>query len=716
VDSRTAFARRLKRIFVLVTVGVLAALAIPRGIDQWWRHERLLGMAEQRAVRTAGILASQLQPAFGAADSALQQLAAHNHRIGGVAAAPEAWQPILEASLSGLRGIGSLSVIDAAGTVRHSTVPEIIGQSRADRFLYRSMVDGAAAGLIADTPLRSVRDPALVLLPLGRRLTRPDGSFDGAVVAAFDPERMREFFKAIDTGSNGVVWAFHPDGLVLFREPSTVNPIGESAVGNPLFNAAGWMTQPGTLRGALRPDGPALISAFQPLLFPPLAAAVSLNEGEVLADWHFETAVSVAILLLLAAAMTAVTVVLFRQIDARATAELALGRSQRLEAIGQLTGGVAHDFNNLLMVILGNTYQLKEMGMTRPELGTAARAVERIDEAARRASDLIRRMLVFARRQSLKPRIVDLNETAAALLPMLTRLLGEDVTVRTRFAPSACRANLDPVQLETSIVNLCINARDAMPQGGLLVVETASLELDHSYAATNEDVTPGRYVMIMVGDTGTGIAPENMGRIFEPFFTTKEPGKGTGLGLATVYGFVRQSGGHVKVYSELGEGTSVRMYFPEAAGAAPPAIIEEVLRNGGRGSGETVLLVEDEDGVRELAAEMLRDLGYRVIAAADGPLAAAAAREMSKIDLLFTDVVLPKGMSGRQLAEALSRDRPGLKVLYASGYSEEIVQHRGQLDPTLRLITKPYDKNQLARAVRAALDNGANGNGLSEKS
>jgi CheY-like chemotaxis protein len=255
-------------------------------------------------------------------------------------------------------------------------------------------------------------------------------------------------------------------------------------------------------------------------------------------------------------------------------------------------------------------------------------------------------------------------------------------------------------------VNLCVNARDAMPRGGLLSVETSLATLDEGYARRNADVVPGEYVMLSVSDTGVGIPPENMPHLFEPFFTTKEPGHGTGLGLSTVYGFVKQSGGHVQVYSEVAHGTGVKLYFPRAAGSATaPAVTRPAAPD--RGAGETILLVEDEPALREMATEMLEALGYAVVSAADGPTALDQARQLERIDLLFTDVMLPNGMTGREVAEELARQRPGLRILYASGYSEDVILHRGQLAPGLRLLSKPYNMDELGRAVREAMGQAA---------
>jgi CheY-like chemotaxis protein len=284
---------------------------------------------------------------------------------------------------------------------------------------------------------------------------------------------------------------------------------------------------------------------------------------------------------------------------------------------------------------------------------------------------------------------------------MLRRLLGEDVALTVRLMEGPCLAVVDPAQLETALVNLCVNARDAMRQGGLLVIETSRTVLTADYARQHEEVSPGAYSVVAVSDTGEGIAPENLARVFEPFFTTKGVGKGTGLGLSMVYGFVKQSGGHVKAYSEPGHGATFKLYFRAATGqaAAPPQPADPAER----GDGEVILLVEDEPPVRSLARRLLEDLGYTVKAAHDGPSALALARTLPRIDLLLTDVMLPGGMSGRDVAESLARERPDMPVVYTSGYSEDILSHRAQVGPDPRLVSKPYDRDQLAAALRAGL-------------
>jgi PAS domain S-box-containing protein len=376
-----------------------------------------------------------------------------------------------------------------------------------------------------------------------------------------------------------------------------------------------------------------------------------------------------------------------------------LQRSQRLEAVGQLTGGVAHDFNNLLTVILGNAELLEtELGGDKrlQALAQMTRA------AADRGAALTHRLLAFARRQPLEPRNLDVNRLVADMDSLLRRTLGADIDMELVRGGGLWHARVDPVQLEAALLNLCLNARDAMPNGGRLTIETANVRLGHDYARSHTDAEPGRYVMVAVSDTGTGIAPEHLSKVFDPFFTTKKAGRGSGLGLSMVYGFIKQSRGHVEVYSEEEQGTTVKMYLPLAEG---PDIDEETEPQQQKvvGGGETILLVEDDDLVRDYAQNQLQDMGYRVISAADGRQALDALRTTSGIDLLFTDVIMPGGINGPELAERARQLSPPIKVLYTSGYTENAIVHHGRLDPGVHLLGKPYKRAELAEKIRAVL-------------
>jgi PAS domain S-box-containing protein len=381
----------------------------------------------------------------------------------------------------------------------------------------------------------------------------------------------------------------------------------------------------------------------------------------------------------------------------RVLLEEQLRQSQRLESVGQLTGGVAHDFNNLLTVILGNAELLQERLAGDARLGPLAGMVV---DAAERGADLTRRLLAFARKQALEPQAVDVNALVQGMDGLLRRSLGEHIQIAFRPATTLWRALVDPAQLDSALLNLCLNARDAMPGGGQLTLETSNVHLGQDYAQAQVELQPGPYVMLAVSDTGTGIAPEHLGRVFEPFFTTKEKGKGTGLGLAMIYGFAKQSGGHVAIYSEQGQGTTVKLYLPRAAEAT--RVEEAVVQEQAQGGSESILLVEDDAMVRRYAHDQLRALGYRVIEAAGGAQALDLLKGGDAIDLLFTDVVMP-GMSGRVLADLALAQRPGLKVLFTSGYTENAIVHHGRLDPGVHLLGKPYRRQELARRVREAL-------------
>ena len=387
-----------------------------------------------------------------------------------------------------------------------------------------------------------------------------------------------------------------------------------------------------------------------------------------------------------------------RQRDAIADLNQRLLQSQKMEAIGQLTGGVAHDFNNLLTVILGNAEMLVEQLESRPELLALAETMMRATE---RGASLTRSLLAFARRQPLEPRSIDVNQLLLHMENLLHRALGEHIECRFVFGHDVGLAMIDPAQLETAILNLALNARDAMPRGGRLTVETANVHLDEAYAERNDDVEPGDYVMIAVADSGCGMSEEVLAHAFEPFFTTKDVGKGTGLGLSMVYGFVKQTGGHIKIYSEVGEGTSVKLYLPRSS--LPLADMTRAASALPRGRGETILAVEDDDMVRDHVASELKALGYVVLTAHSGADALDVLRSDAKIDLLFSDVVMPGGMSGPQLAEQALRLRPGLRVLYTSGYTENTVIHQGRVDPGVQLLNKPYRRQDLAVKLRGVL-------------
>jgi PAS domain S-box-containing protein len=386
-------------------------------------------------------------------------------------------------------------------------------------------------------------------------------------------------------------------------------------------------------------------------------------------------------------------------ITERRTLEEQYQQAQKMEAVGRLAGGVAHDFNNLLTAILGYC----ELLLADAEPDDPRRAdIAEIQKAGTRAAGLTRQLLAFSRKQIIEPTMLDLNAIVADMRAMLGRLIGEDVNIVLGLGPELAPVKADRGQVEQIVLNLAVNARDAMPKGGRLTIETGNVDLDEHYATAHFSVKPGRYVMLIVTDTGTGMTPQVKARLFEPFFTTKEVGKGTGLGLATVHGIVARSGGTVGVYSEVGRGTSFKVYFPRADAAemvveARPPVARPVAGT------QTVLVVEDEDGLRELAKRLLERQGYTVLTAANADEALQLFQANASIGVLLTDVVMP-GTSGPELTQALVDQRPDLKVIYMSGYTEDAIAHHGVLAPGIAFVHKPFTSETLGRKIHEVLE------------
>jgi nitrogen-specific signal transduction histidine kinase len=395
-------------------------------------------------------------------------------------------------------------------------------------------------------------------------------------------------------------------------------------------------------------------------------------------------------------------VVSARDVTERRALEEQLRQSQKMEAVGQLTGGIAHDFNNLLTGITGSL-DLIGKRVAEGHLATIPRYIDAAQTSARRAAALTQRLLAFSRRQALDPKPTDVNRLVGGMEDLIRRTVGPSIEVEVVGAGGLWLTQIDPSQLESALLNLAINARDAMPDGGRITIETANKWFDYR-VAKDRDLPPGQYISLSVTDTGTGMTPEVISRAFDPFFTTKPLGQGTGLGLSMIHGFVRQSGGQVRIYSEIGKGTTMSLYLPRFTGDIDPQDIPHPEPGVEAAHGETVLVVDDEEIIRMMIVDVLEEAGYRVVEAADGPAALKILQSNVRIDLVITDVGLPGGVNGRQLADAGRTVRPNLKILFVTGYAENAIVGNGTLDAGMKIITKPFEMTTFAARIQEIIE------------
>jgi two-component system NtrC family sensor kinase len=546
------------------------------------------------------------------------------------------------------------------------------------------------------------------------RRREANGKFAGVTLVSIAPEYFSEFYSQLPPP--GTATLLRADGAFLARYPNFPGASPRLRSDAPFLTAIKAEPQSGLTTARTQTDGRMRTFAYRQLAtLPGLYVTVGVEHDAIIRAWMLAMAAhlifgvpATATLLTLGIIALRRTEGLQQEVHRREATEQALRQAQKMEAVGRLSGGIAHDFNNMLTVILGNI----DMALRR--LGDDNSRVPRLLESARQASEraaaLVQRLLAFSRQHPQEVKAVDINRLVQSMSELLRRTLGEVVTVETVLAGGLWKAAIDPNQLENAILNLAVNARDAMPDGGRLTIETSNSYLDEVYVIGNaEGLSAGQYVMLAITDSGAGMAREVIERAFEPFFTTKPPGMGTGLGLSMVYGFIKQSGGHVKIYSEIGEGTTIKLYFPRLTDQRDLPDWSADERVAGRPisparRGEIILLVEDDEEVRKFATDVLNEHGYDVRPASDGSSALAQLDAEPNISLLFTDVVLPGGMNGRQLADEAQRRRPGLKVLYATGYTRNAIIHQGRLDAEVELLSKPFTAEALARKVRQILD------------
>jgi signal transduction histidine kinase/ActR/RegA family two-component response regulator len=546
----------------------------------------------------------------------------------------------------------------------------------------------------------------------------PGQKFAGVILIGVSPDYFRNFDRSLFTGDTDYTAALlRSDGTVLASYPETYGSSDAPQRDQLLLNAIASNPLGGVVEGRSSLDATTRLIAYRALGNYPVIVMVGRRWSSVMRQWRnliathlvFGVPATLALLLLSVLATQqwrrqhATLAQLRTEVERRELAEEALRQSQKMEAIGRLTGGIAHDFNNHLTVISSN------IELMQRRMPPGSEALLKLTDAAmsgvQRAATLTHRLLAFARQQPLDPEPLDLGRVVAGMSDLLRRTLGEDVAIETVLAGGLWQTRVDANQLENVLLNLAVNSRDAMPNGGKLTIETANAYLDDAYAASHAEVTAGQYVMLAVTDTGSGMTPEVIEKAFEPFFTTKPLGQGTGLGLSMVYGFIKQSGGHVAIYSEPGHGSTMKVYLPRfIRPEVKPVASDRTLQSRSRGSGETILVVEDDEDVRHSSVEALREMGYEVLEAGDAMDGVRLIVDRGGIDLLFTDVGLPGGVNGRALADAARSAQPGLRVLFTTGYTRNAILHNGVLDHGVHFIAKPFSLTALAAKVREVLD------------
>jgi signal transduction histidine kinase len=718
----------MKKVFLVVNVAIAVLLSVTIYLLARDDRERVTDKAFTDLDFVAIALQEHTQQTLRALDLNLSQLTLQALRIGmGTEQALEALHQVAVNRQSVSSNTYMFYVLDSAGRLVASSQdadPGLSDQSVTEEFLFHQAIASEPLSLEATV---LVSKPRLAesgsyqgqwVIPVSRRIPTLDGQFYGVAVALLSMERLLKFYDAIKPG-DGAVGLLSVDRRVIARSPFEPQLMGvDIADSSQLIetnstDAGGRTIDLALLQNAQR------ISAFRYVWNDQLIVYANMSAYTALQDWRRRLLTSIEIGLLIMALFIGISIgiiivvgrqrqtvaaqqLALNELKARQQVEAQLRQSHKMDALGQLTGGIAHDFNNLLTVILGNIDDVRDHLHDKPEYVRSQADVIRL--AGERAAELTHRLLAFARRQPLDPRATDVNELVAEVKQLLRRTVKENIQIELRTDPDVGKALVDPHELQNALINLSLNARDAMPGGGKLTIETANIEVDSEYGERNQ-LVPGVYVVIAVSDTGSGIPADTLASVFDPFFTTKAEGKGSGLGLAMVYGFARQSHGNVKIYSEVGEGTTVRLYLPLALQA--DASVRAGSSSGDaipRGS-ERVLLVEDDDLVRQYASGSLKGLGYQVTECSNGADALDLIRAGGQFDLLFTDVVLTGGISGKEVALEAVKMQPGLKVLYMSGYTENAIVHHGRLDSGVHLLSKPFRLKALAEKLRVVLDN-----------
>jgi two-component system NtrC family sensor kinase len=695
----------------LIRLAMAAALILPLLLftfASWSAYRNLHVLADERLVRSLDVQQQEAAKTFELVDVALNSV---SDLVAGLspeaidAAEPRLYNQLKKYSdlISAVQSIWIYGPDGRALVTSRLHPPP--GGGYAERDFFQAHVNGGQSTYVGRIYISSFNGEPF--FTVSKRLEN-GGAFAGVLEVSVRPSNFFQFFSAL-ASTRGLQYALiRSDGVFLARYPQAPTGAPDRLDAQTGFGRTVAASPTGGFYSSLSPvDGVSRRYAIRRLGERPLYLSAGIETAVIRDEWlatmgsHLIFGIPATLFLFLTLfAILRRTRALYAEVDRRSLAEASLRQSQKLEAIGQLTGGIAHDFNNLLTIIIGNLE-----GLQKQLADTDGKIRRRLDSAmhgAQRAATLTKRLLAFSRQQPLTPAPIDVNRLMNGLADFLQRALGEEIALEVVGGGGVWPVEADAAELESALVNLAVNARDAMPNGGKLTVEAGNSYLDEAYCRNHEDVQPGQYVLISATDNGAGMVADVLQHAFEPFYTTKQSGQGTGLGLSQVYGFVKQSGGHIKIYSEVGEGTTVKIYLPRFAGslstsepAAPP------IQRGQ--SGECILVAEDDADVRAYVVETLGGLGYDLLEAEDGDKALRLIAEYKSIRLLLTDVVMP-GMNGRKLAEAAMRQRPNLKVLYMTGYSRNAIVHQGRLDPGVELIQKPLSSELLAAMVRKVLD------------
>jgi signal transduction histidine kinase/CheY-like chemotaxis protein len=702
-------ARRDAALRLLKTM-LVASIVIPVAIfayASWINYQNVIARADEQLAASLNILAQHasgifqsVDLTFTAVDAILNGLTDEQIK----ASDQTLHQQLAKLENSG-KAIDAILVADRNGhtIVSSARFPIPAGLDIADRDYFVAQVERDAGTYVGAASPSRVRQEAF--FGISRRRPLQDGQFNGIIMISVTPKVFSEFYHQLGSDTTASFTLSKSDGAIIARFPMSAGDVTHFRPDSGFMLSVVDHPEGGFVTTSYSVDDVQRRFAYLKLGYADLYVSDGIQTDTIMLGWAramashliFGIPATLVLFTLVLLAMRR-TRALYAEADRRDLAEQALRQSQKMEAVGQLTGGVAHDFNNLLTIIIGNL-GIAKRGVVEAR---AERALNNALVGAERAAQLTQRLLAFSRRQPLNPRVIDINKLIIAISDLLTRTLGENIALETIGGAGLWKVEVDASEMESTLLNLALNARDAMPEGGKLTIETSNAYLDEEYCREHEGIIPGQYVLVAVSDSGAGMSAETIDRAFEPFFTTKEAGKGTGLGLSQVYGFMKQSGGHVKIYSEPGEGTTIKLYLPRREGDEVVISGDDDL-NAERGGGETILIVEDDDGVRQYASEILRDLNYQVIEAKDSATALRLLDADKKFDLLLTDVVLP-GKNGRDLANEVERRRPGTKIIFMTGYSRNAIVHQGRLDPGIELIPKPLTERVLARKIRQLLN------------